>query len=73
MSCCDGNAGVGDRGGMVVVSAGHVGVTRGSGIVSSPDDVLGMSTVRGMSGVGGVCKCVCAWPGVAREERVVSA
>ena len=46
-----GNAGVWDRG--VVVSAGHVGGTRGSGIVSSEADV------RGMRGVGGVCEmCV---------------
>ena len=36
--------------------AGHVGVTRGSGIVSSAPDVLGMSVVRGMRGVGGVCE-----------------
>ena len=45
---------------MVVVSAGHVGGTRDSGIVSSEDDVLGMSVVRGMSGFGGVCAmCMC--------------
>ena len=30
----DGNAGVGDGGGVVVVSEGHAGGTRGSGIVS---------------------------------------
>ena len=42
---------------MVVVSAGHdyVGGTLGSGIVSSADDVLRMSVVRGMRGDGGVC------------------
>ena len=42
---------------MVVVRAGHeyVGGTHGSGIVSSAADVLGMSAVRGMRGVGGVC------------------
>ena len=42
---CDGNAGVGDWGYVVSVSAGHeyVGGTRGSGIVSSACDVLGMS------------------------------
>ena len=41
----DDNAGVGDGGGVVVVSAWHecVGVTRGLGIVSSASDVLGMS------------------------------
>ena len=32
-----------------------VGGTRGSGIVSSAADVLWMSVVRGMRGVGGVC------------------
>ena len=36
----DGNAGV--------VSAGHVGGTRGSGIVSSAADVLWMNVVRGI-------------------------
>ena len=41
---------------MVVVSAGHVGGTRGSGIVSSAADVLEMSVVRGMRKVGGVCE-----------------
>ena len=39
-----------------MVSAGHVGVTRDSGIVSSASDVLWMSVVRGMRGVGGVCE-----------------
>ena len=56
----DGNAGVGDGGGVVVVSAGHVGATRGSGILSSAADVIGISVVRGMRGVGGVCEmCMC--------------
>ena len=41
--------------GMGVVSAGHVGGTHGSGIVSSAAEVLWMSVVRGMRGVGGVC------------------
>ena len=53
--CCDRNAGVGD--GWVVVSAGHVAGTGGSCIVSSTVDVLWMSVVRGMRGVGGVCDC----------------
>ena len=35
---------------MVVVSAGHVGGIRGSGIVSSATDVLWMSVVRGKRG-----------------------
>ena len=41
---------MGDGGGVVVVSTGHeyVGVTRGSGIVSSAAGVLGMIVVRGM-------------------------
>ena len=47
----DGNAGVRDGGGVVVVSAWHeyVGGTRGLDIVSSTVDVLGMR------GVGRVC------------------
>ena len=46
----DGNVGVGDGGGVAAVSAGHeyvVGI-RGSGIVSSTADVLGMNVVEGM-------------------------
>ena len=42
----DCNVGVGS--GRGVVSAWHVGGTRGSGIVSSAADVLWMSVVRGM-------------------------
>ena len=37
-----------------MVSAGHVGCTRGSGIMFSETDVLWMSVVRGMRGVSGV-------------------
>ena len=45
---------------VAVVSAGHVCGTRGSGIVSSAVDVLGMSVVRGVGGAGGVCEmCMC--------------
>ena len=54
---CEGDlhACVGDGG-----CAWHVGGTCGSGIVSSAADVLGMSVVRGMSGVGRVCEiCMC--------------
>ena len=42
--------------GVVVMRAEHeyVGGTRGSGIVSSAADVLGMSVVRGMRGVWSV-------------------
>ena len=52
-----------------MVSAGHVGGTRGSGIVSSAADVLWMSVVRGMRRVGGVCEmCMClARAGVGDE------
>ena len=52
-----------------MVSAGHVGGTCGSGIVSSVADVLWMSGVRGLRGVGGVCEmCMClAWGGVGGE------
>ena len=35
-----------------MVSAWHVGVTRGSGIVPSAADVLWISVVRGMRGIG---------------------
>ena len=52
---------------MVVVSAGHVGDTHGSGIVCSADDVLGMSVVRGMIGVGGVCEMCLGRGGVGGE------
>ena len=56
---------------MVVVSAGNVGGTCGLGIVSSAADVLGMSMVRGMRGVNGVCEmCMClARSGVGGEGR----
>ena len=52
----DGSGDVGDKGGVVGVSACHeyVGGIRGSDIVSSAADVLGMSVVRGMKGVGRV-------------------
>ena len=65
----DGNVGMGDGGGAVVVSAGHVGGTRGSGIVSSSPYVLKMSVVCRMRGVGGVCEmCMClAWGGLGRD------
>ena len=52
----DGNAGVGDVGGVVVVSTGHVCGTGSAGIVSSAADVLGMSGVGRIRGVGGVCE-----------------
>ena len=43
---------------MVVVSAGHVGGTRGLGIVSSAADVLGMRVVCGMRGACEMCMCL---------------
>ena len=56
----DGNAGVGMDEVVVVVSAGHVGGTRGSGMVSSAADVLWIRAVRMMRGVCGVCvTCMC--------------
>ena len=39
-----------------MVSARHVGGTRGSCIVSSVADVLWMSVVHGMRRVGGLCE-----------------
>ena len=51
---------MGDGWGVVVVSAGHVSDTRCSGIVSRAADVLWISVVRVMRGVGGVCEmCMC--------------
>ena len=56
---------------MVVVSAGHEGGTRGSGIVSSVADVLWKSVVRGMRGVCGVCgMCMCLARGGVGGEGV---
>ena len=46
---------------------GHVGGTGGSGIVSIASDVLWMSVVRRIRGVGGVGEmCMC----LARVERI---
>ena len=56
----DGNAGVGNGGGVVLGSAKHVGDTGGSVTVSSAANVLGMSVVLGIREVGGVCEmCMC--------------
>ena len=53
------------------MSTGHAGGTRGSGIVSSATDVLWMSVVRGMRGVGGLCEmCKCLDRGGVGVERV---
>ena len=49
---------MGEGEGLVVVSAGHVGGTRGSGIVSSTADMLGMSV--GHEELVEVCEmCMC--------------
>ena len=50
---------------MVVVSAGHVGGACGSGIMSRATDVLLMSVVFGMRGVGGVCEMCMCWMGAS--------
>ena len=44
-----------DGEGVVMVSAGHVGGTRGSGIVSNPADVL---WIRRFGGVCEMCMCL---------------
>ena len=59
------------------MSVGHeyVGGTRSSGIVSGSTDVLWMSVVHGMRGVGGVCeRCMClarGCEGVSGKEDYV--
>ena len=48
-----------------------MGVTRGSDIVSSIVDVLGISVVRGMGVIGVVCEmCMCLARGVVGGEEV---
>ena len=47
----------------------HVGGTRGSGILSSAADVLWISVVRGMKGVGEVCEMCLARGGVGGEDE----
>ena len=53
----DGNAGVGaEKGVVAVIAEGEcMGGTRGSGVVSSAEDVLEVSVVRGVRGVDEVC------------------
>ena len=53
-------------GAVVLVSAGHVGGTRCSCIVSSAADVLVMSVMRGMTGVGRVYE---VWMCLIRPRR----
>ena len=68
---CDGDG----NAGMVAVSAECecMGCTCSLGIVSSADDVLAMSVVRGVRGVGGVCEmCICmAWVRVGKGGVVL--
>ena len=53
-----------------MVSAGHVGGTCSSDIVSSAVDVLWMGVVSWMRGVGGVCEtCMCLARGGVVGER----
>ena len=56
----DSNAGVRGGGGVVAVSAGceYMRSTHGSGVIFSATDVLEMSVVRGMRGVGEYVKCI---------------
>ena len=62
---------MGDGRGVVVVSAWHVGGTRGSGIGFSAADVLWMSVVHGVRGVGEVCEmCMCLARGGVGGEGV---
>ena len=63
---CYGSAGVEDGECVDGMSAGHenLGGTRDSGIMSNAADVIEMSVVREMKGVGGVCEmCMCLAPG----------
>ena len=54
---CDGNVGVGSGGGGVAMSA-CMGGSRGSCVLASAGDVLGMSVVRGVGGVCDMCMCL---------------
>ena len=54
-----------------MVRAGHVGGPFGACIVYSATDVLWLSVVRGMRGVGGVCTmCMCLARGGVEGEGV---
>ena len=54
-----------------MVSAGHVGGTHGSVIMSSAADVLWMSLVCVMRAVGGVCEmCMCLAQAAWVETRL---
>ena len=69
---CEGDGNTDVRGGCGVLSAGNVGGgTCGSGIVYSAADVLWMSVVRGMRGVGGIFEmCMCLVRGCVGGEVV---
>ena len=51
-----------------MVSAWHVGGTRGLGIMSSEADVLWMSVVRGLRGLVEYVRCVCVWVAVGSGQ-----
>ena len=53
----DGNAGVGSGGGVSAVSA-YMDGTRGSGVLSSAGEVVGMSVVTGVCRVCDMCMCL---------------
>ena len=55
-----------------MVSAGPVGRTHGSGVVSSAAHVLWMSVVRGMRETGGLCEMSMCLARAAWVERGVS-
>ena len=66
----DGNADVGAGGGVFVVSSGcrYRCGTCGSGVVSTANDVLELSVVRGVRGVDGVCvRSISVWFGAGWE------
>ena len=53
-----------------MVNAGHVGGTRGSGMVFSAADMFWMSV--GCEKLVEYVRCVCVWLGTVWVERVVS-
>ena len=59
---------------MVVVNTGcaYMGGTRGSGILYCTEDVLEMSVMRGVKGVGGIFEMLCVWFGAWWELMGVS-
>ena len=68
---CEGPEGGGNAG-VVVVSAGHVGNTHGSCIVSIAADMLWMSVVYGIRGAAEGCEMCMCLARAAWVERGVS-